>query len=152
MPIRPAQPSDHTQLVEMRLLLWPDSSPEEQHREVDAFLTPTTPAPLPTAILVSSNDEDAEALTGFLEVSLRSHADGCDTHPVGFIEGWLVRETLRGRGIGTALMRAAEDWARAHGCAEMASDALIDNQPSIDAHQSLGFEIVDRCVNFRKAL
>ena len=149
MPIRPARPSDHSQLVEMRLLLWPDSSLEEQRRELDALLTP---APLPAAILVSSNDEDAEALTGFLEVSLRSHADGCDTHPVGFIEGWFVREPLRSRGIGTALMRAAEDWARTQGCSEIASDALIDNQPSIDAHQALGFEIVDRCVNFRKAL
>jgi aminoglycoside 6'-N-acetyltransferase I len=34
----------------------------------------------------------------------------------------------------------------------MASDALIDNEPSIDAHEALGFEIVDRCVHFRKNL
>jgi aminoglycoside 6'-N-acetyltransferase I len=34
----------------------------------------------------------------------------------------------------------------------MASDALIDNEPSQGAHKALGFEIVDRCVRFRKNL
>ena len=48
-------------------------------------------------------------------------------------------------------MRAAEDWARAQGCVEMASDALIDNSESEKAHMALGFEVVDRCVHFRKA-
>jgi aminoglycoside 6'-N-acetyltransferase I len=153
MRIRHAQPSDRDQLTEMRTLLWPESSIEEQRCEVEALMAPASPASLPTTVLVSlPADADDRALTGFLEVSLRSHADGCDTHPVGFIEGWFIREPLRGRGIGAALMRAAEDWARAQGCSEIASDALIDNQPSIDAHQSLGFEVVDRCVNLRKAL
>jgi aminoglycoside 6'-N-acetyltransferase I len=34
----------------------------------------------------------------------------------------------------------------------MASDTWIDDETSIDAHQALGFEIVDRCVHFRKPL
>jgi len=49
-------------------------------------------------------------------------------------------------------MRSAEDWARAHGAREMASDALINNDRSQRAHAALGFEVVDRCVHFRKAL
>jgi aminoglycoside 6'-N-acetyltransferase I len=32
----------------------------------------------------------------------------------------------------------------------MASDALIDNDGSQPAHEALGFEVVDRCVHFRK--
>lgn len=65
-------------------------------------------------------------MTGFLEVGLRSHADGCDpAQPVGFVEGWFVEEACRNRGIGRALMRAAEDWARGQGCVEMASDTRI---------------------------
>ena len=92
-------------------------------------------------------------MTGFLEVGLRSHADGCDTRqPVGFVEGWFVREEHRGQGVGRELMHAAEEWARAQGCLEMASDALIDNAGSEGAHTALGFEIVDRCIHFRKAL
>jgi len=34
----------------------------------------------------------------------------------------------------------------------MASDALIDNDGSQRAHGALGFEVVDRCVHFRKQL
>ncbi|MGA8670742.1 MAG: GNAT family N-acetyltransferase [Terracidiphilus sp.] len=90
---------------------------------------------------------------GFLQVGLRSHADGCDTsRPVGFIEGWLVRDRFRGQGIGSALVRAAEDWSRERGCLEMASDALIENEESQRAHEALGFDVVDRCVHFRKRL
>ena len=35
-------------------------------------------------------------LAGFLEVDLRSHADGCNpSRPVGYIEGWYVAENHR---------------------------------------------------------
>ena len=49
-------------------------------------------------------------------------------------------------------MRAAEDWSRERGCLEMASDALIENEESQRAHEALGFDVVDRCVHFRKRL
>ena len=92
-------------------------------------------------------------MVGFLEVGMRSHADGCDpSRAVGFVEGWFVQEGLRNRGVGKELMLAAEEWARAQGCLEMASDALIDNHLSHRAHEALGFEVVDRCVHFRKGL
>ena len=95
----------------------------------------------------------AHLVVGFIEVGLRSHADGCDPkQPVGFIEGWFVEPSHRGRGIGRALMRAAEDWALEHGCIELGSDTWIDREGSIEAHRALGFEIVDRCVNFRKRI
>jgi len=135
----------------MRVLLWPEASLEEHAAEIDYALRVGMKGPLPLAILVAVDDQGA--LVGFLEVGLRSHADGCDpSHPVGFVEGWFVQEALRNRGVGKQLMRAAEDWARAQGCLEMASDALIDNKVSERAHQALGFDIVDRCVHFRKRL
>ena len=71
---------------------------------------------------------------------------------VGFVEGWFVDGAFRKQGIGAALMRAAEDWSRKQGCREIASDTWIDDEMSIDAHQALGFEVVDRCVHFRKPL
>jgi len=49
-------------------------------------------------------------------------------------------------------MLFAENWAREQGCIEMASDALIDNRLSHRAHASMGFEVVDRCVHFKKKL
>jgi aminoglycoside 6'-N-acetyltransferase I len=149
--VRRAQFSDQYQLAAMRHLLWPDAMPEEHRREIDSILRSGKYGTLPMAIFVSQN-EDA-ALIGFLEVGLRSHADGCDTaHPVGFVEGWFVREAFRKQGIGRALMRAAEDWTRSQGCLEIASDTWIDDEMSIDAHQTIGFEVVDRCVHFRKLL
>jgi aminoglycoside 6'-N-acetyltransferase I len=149
--IRQAQLSDQHQLAAMRHLLWPDATPEEHRREIDSILHSGKYGTLPMSILVSQSDD--ATLTGFIEVGLRSHADGCDTaHPAGFVEGWFVHDAFRKQGIGRALMRAAEDWARSQGCLEIASDTWIDDEISIDAHQALGFEVVDRCVHFRKLL
>jgi GNAT superfamily N-acetyltransferase len=99
---------------------------EEHLKELDSALSLGMTSTLPMAILVA-HDEDG-ALIGFLEVGMRSHADGCNpARPVGFVEGWFVQETFRNRGVGRELMRVAEEWARAHGCLEMASDTWIDN-------------------------
>ena len=174
--IRAARPSDLDELVEMRSLLWPDGPREEHRRETETFLAGAPVCTTPHTVFVAEsvaltaapgsgeshpadeavtgrNSATGPVLAAFLEVDLRSHADGCDPlHPVGFIEGWFVRETSRKRGIGGQLVRAAEDWARAQGCREMASDTWIDEQVSERAHQALGFEVVDRCIHFRKSL
>jgi len=47
---------------------------------------------------------------------------------------------------------AAEDWARAQGCREMASDTWLDNTLSQQAHARLGYAEVERLVHFRKTL
>lgn len=149
--IRVAEPKDWTALAVMRALLWPESSYEEHRAELEMGPLALCQPDFPMEWLVAE-DESGE-LIGFLEVGLRSHADGCDTrHPVGYVEGWFVREEHRRKGIGKALLRAAEDWARARGSGEMASDALVDNALSQTAHAALGFEITDRCVLFRKKL
>jgi aminoglycoside 6'-N-acetyltransferase I len=149
--VRPALDSDRSALAQMRSLLWPDAGAEEHSRELDTILSHRVMGTLPMMILVSE-DENGE-LIGFLEVGMRSHADGCNpARPVGFVEGWFVQEQFRNRGLGAELMHSAEDWARAQGCLEMASDALIDNEESLRAHKALGFDVVDRCVHFRKGL
>ena len=154
--VRLARRADRTELAAMRAALWPDSSVEDHLREIDEALRTGVSGALPAAILVSVDNASLDnngALTGFLEAGLRSHADGCDpARPVGYVEGWFVREEFRNSGVGRDLMRAAEEWARSHGCREMASDALIDNIGSQRAHEALGFEVVDRCVHFRKPL
>jgi aminoglycoside 6'-N-acetyltransferase I len=54
--------------------------------------------------------------------------------------------------VGGALVRAAEAWSRARGCAEMASDTEVENARSAAAHRALGFEEVGRVLLFRKSL
>jgi aminoglycoside 6'-N-acetyltransferase I len=149
--IRLAELSDIPQLSRLREALWPESSAEEHAGELAQIVAGKIPAILPMVIFVAA--APAGALLGFLEVGMRSHADGCDwSHAVGYVEGWFVLENARRRGIGAALLRAAEDWSRAQGCKEIASDTQIDNGVSQSAHRALGFEVAERAVLFRKAL
>ncbi len=149
--IRPATPSDLDRLAQLCHALWPEGPVAEHAHELVPKLTGQSPSSLPLTLLVA--ESPGRQVIGFAEVGLRSHADGCDdAHPVGYLEGWYVEPAFRRQGIGRALLAAAEDWARSHGCREMASDALIDNRISQQAHETLGFQVVDRCVHYRKPL
>lgn len=92
------------------------------------------------------------ALAGFVSLSLRTWAEGCEGTPVPYVEGWFVAPALRGRGIGRALMQAAEEWARTRGFREIGSDADLDNLAAIAAHGRLGFVRTTRLQFFRKEL
>lgn len=149
--IRSAGPEDSGELARMCHLLWPDES-LERHAEAIAPLLAGRPRGNLPAVVFVAQDQDG-SLIGFIEVSLRSHADGCDpSHPVGFIEGWYVKPVFRGMRIGAKLLREAERWASEAGCHEMASDTWVDNLDSQRVHEALGFEVVDRCVHYRKLL
>ena len=91
-------------------------------------------------------------MAGFLEASIRSHVEDCDTENVGYLEGWYVDEPHRQMGIGGGLVKAAEDWARNKGCNEMASDAEVGNTVSLEAHAKLGYTETSRLVHLRKEL
>jgi aminoglycoside 6'-N-acetyltransferase I len=148
--IRAALASDLEAVTRLCVALWPEGTVAEHEEHAAAILSGSPPSTLPLALIVAEIGSD---VVGFIEVGLRSHADGCDTRcPVGFIEGWYVDPFHRGRALGRALMTAAEAWARSHGARELASDTWADNEPSQRAHIALGFEIVDRCVNFRKSI
>jgi aminoglycoside 6'-N-acetyltransferase I len=149
--IRPARPADRDPLARLRHALWPESSAEDHANELALILAGKAPGTLPAIIFVAESSD--ARLLGFLEAGLRSHADGCNTsHPVGYVEGWYVVESNRRLGIGTALVRIAEDWARAQGCTEMASDTQIENLLSQQAHAALGFQIAERSILYRKRL
>jgi aminoglycoside 6'-N-acetyltransferase I len=149
--IRAARREDLAALGEMMAALWPEGPCAEHESEAAVLLETGNCGTLPGAILVA-HDEGGSIL-GFLQIGLRSHVDGCDVaNAVGFIEGWFVRPEVRGQGVGRSLVEAGEAWARAQGCVEMGSDALIDNLQSQNAHRALGFTEVDRCVHFRKRI
>lgn len=150
--VRPVERGDVEAVARLRAALWPDAPEDDLAHEVVDLVDGRPRSTLPVTTLVAVDDARGEVL-GFADVGLRSHADGCDpVRPVGFLEGWFVREDARRRGVGRALVAAAEAWARAQGAREMASDTWVDNEASVRAHLALGFEVVDRCVNFRKPL
>lgn len=92
------------------------------------------------------------SVCGFVEAGSRPYVDGCNTSPVGYIESWYVEPDVRRSGYGRALIEAAESWARGKEYTELASDALLDNTVSYEAHLRSGFSVVDRVVQFRKAI
>lgn len=130
----------------MRCALWPEDTPEGHQSGMAAWLARSD------AVVIVAERLDGTGLAGFAEVGSRSHADGCDTSPVAYLEGWYVDEDARRRGVGKALIRAAEEWARQQGYREFASDARLDDTTSHLAHRALGFIEVERAVLYRKLL
>ena len=143
--IRGARPEDRPDWLRMRRALWDDCPEEQQVREIEEILGGDTEE----VFFAERPDGD---LCGFLEAALRSRADGCDSTPVGYIEGWYVDPDLRLQGVGKALVEAAEAWARSRGCLQMASDAELWNTVSHQAHGALGYQEAARLVLFKKDL
>lgn len=137
----------------MRAALWPDQGHASLAADVERYFSSPSRGlgAMPEAVFVAATAE-AHGLVGFAEASRRAYAEGCETSPVGFLEGWFVTQEWRRQGVGRALVAACEAWARGLGCREFASDALADNQVSAVAHAALGFEEVEVIRCFRKAM
>jgi aminoglycoside 6'-N-acetyltransferase I len=146
MHVRRVNSADDAEWLRMRDALWPGLAATHHRREMVGYLGDE----VTHAVFVLDRGEGR--LGGFLEASTRAAADGCETSPVGYIEGWYIDPDLRQSGWGGALMAAAEDWARACGYAEMASDCVIENVVSFRAHTALGYRETERLVHFRKPL
>jgi len=107
--IRTATLADCHQLSYVREGLWQESSAHQHAIELTSLVTEKKNGTMPLVVFVA--EAVSGLLVGFLEEGLRSQADGCDPkHPVGFVEGWFVSESQRGKGIGALLLAAAEDW------------------------------------------
>jgi aminoglycoside 6'-N-acetyltransferase I len=145
--IRRVTADDAAAWLRMREALWPDESGSHA-REVEDFLAGRLKMPL--AVLLAVNDSGTPL--GFVELSIRAYAEDCVTDRVAYLEGWYVVPDARRRGIGAALVKAAEDWGRAQGCTEFGSDALLDNDVSAAAHRALGFDETVQIRCFKKNL
>jgi aminoglycoside 6'-N-acetyltransferase I len=143
--IRPRIAADDPEWARMRCALWPDLATLACPGDMAAWLRRVD-----TAVIVAARA--GGGLCGFAEVGSRSIADGCDSTPVAYLEGWYVDSDSRRQGVGAALVRAAMAWAQTHGYRELASDAELGNLDSQRAHAALGFVEVGRAVLFVKPL
>lgn len=138
--IRSLSPADYSDWKRMRKALWPDADDIEHEMEMIAISSGgTLEEEIGWQVLMA---EDEGELVGFIECSLRQTLAGCSTSPVGYIEGWYVDIDRRMRGIGKALMTAAEEWARAIGCLNMGSDVEFGNEISQKAHLKTGYQVI----------
>ena len=138
---------DQSGWLDLRLALWPDATADE-HRGYMAISLAQ-----PERFLQLMIYDAQRQPIGFIEGSLRGdYVNGTESSPVGFVEGVYVVPAWRRKGIARLLFAAIGDWARARGCRELASDALIDNEVSQRAHLSLGFRETERVVYFAKPL
>jgi aminoglycoside 6'-N-acetyltransferase I len=143
--IRPLAPSDRDEWLRMRLALWPEDGPEALLAEMDQIAAD----PLQPVFVA---ERVGGRLAGFVEAGIRSYGEGCETAPVGYIEGWYVDEDLRRGGLGGQLLGAVEEWARSRDLKEIGSDTWLWNEASIRAHEALGYHETERLVHFRKSL
>jgi aminoglycoside 6'-N-acetyltransferase I len=146
--IRSAVPADAAEWVRMREALWPEYEPVWHAAEVEKYFAGQLTMPL--EVLVAADEQGRHV--GFAELSIRPYAEGCLTDRVAFLEGWYVEPGARGRGIGRALVAAAERWAERQGCTEFGSDAVLDNTDSAKAHAAVGFEETGQIRCFKKAV
>lgn len=146
--IRPVTRDDASVWARLRFALWPEATHAEHARDVERFFAGQSHEPL--AVLLAR--DAAGTPLGFAELSIRNVAEGCETDRVAYLEGWYVEPEARRQGVGRALVSAAEEWGRAQGCTEFASDTQIENTASAAAHAALGFEETERLRCFRKKL
>jgi aminoglycoside 6'-N-acetyltransferase I len=133
--------------LEMRLALWPDATADE-HRGYMAISLAQ-----PERFLQLMMYDEQQQPIGFIEGSIRGdYVNGTETSPAGFVEGVYVAPAWRRKGIARQLFAAIGDWARARGCRELASDALLENEASQRAHRALGFQETERVVYFSRKL
>jgi aminoglycoside 6'-N-acetyltransferase I len=147
MLVRPATPEDSAPWLKMRQALWPEGASDHPF-EIASYFAGRLRMPLQVLLAF----DDAGLPVGFVELSIRPYAEGCDTDSVAYLEGWYVAPEARVQGVGRSLIQAAERWAREEGCSEFASDALVDNEIGAAAHRALGFTEVVQIRCFKKPL
>jgi len=149
--IRLIAPEDRDEWLRMRTALWPTDP--DLVKQMDEIYAGTS---MVKGVFVKERAEGGApgpaALGGFIEIGERTYAEGCETSPVAFIEGWYVDGDLRNQGVGRALVKAAEKWAKRRGYTEMGSDLVLGNDISLNAHLALGFKEVERLVALAKRL
>lgn len=145
MPVRPARLSDIPVWAAMRARLWPDADAKDLAEELPAMLRDDR---LWNFVLL----DDADGVTGFAEVQLRTMFDGCPVAPYPHVEGIWVDASRRRTGGAGALLAAIEERARRGGYNRIGSDVELDNLGSQAWHEACGFTEEARSILYSKPL
>ena len=144
MTIRKAAPAEALTLARLACEMW-GGTPDER---IDEFSSLTQSAEAACFLAYAGNTP-----VGFAQCQLRhDYVEGCETSPVGFLEGIYVDPAYQHQGIARQLVASCEDWARSLGCTEFGSDCELDNTESLAFHLAIGFKEAGRTIWFNKKL
>jgi aminoglycoside 6'-N-acetyltransferase I len=133
--------------VRLRQCLWPDETADEHRHYATSLLNRPE-----DAIGYLACDGDGSTVA-FVEATVRrDYVNGCESSPVGFLEGLYVEPHYRKRGLARRLCSLVEGWAKDMGCTEFASDVLLQNEAGQKVHKALGFIESERVVFFVKQI
>ena len=133
------------QLAALLRLLWPEQTEHELAEMALEYIQSEQ-----SAVFA---EEANDSLVGVALCSIRTdYVEGCDTSPVGYLEGVFVTDGFRHQGIAKKLVSECEQWAREKGCSEFASDCELTNTASQSFHESIGFHEENRIVCYKKML
>ena len=144
--VRMPEQDDQAEWLRLRRAHWPDCSPEQHELDMGTVLADADRA----AVFVSPAEHSR--LAGFVEVALRAWYEGCPGSPVAYVEALYVAPEERNRGVGMALMRAAEAWAASRGCRAIVAHARLEDDVGRALHARLGYEDAGVRVRLRKGL
>ncbi len=133
------------EMVPLIMQLWPDNTMEEAENILREYICSEE-----TEVFTQVMNE---RYVGVALCALRhGYVEGCDTSPVGYLEGIVVEESYRKKGVANSLCKECEDWARGKGCIEFASDCEWTNDISLQFHLKIGFKEENRIICFRKKI
>ena len=140
--IRPAKLSDLSALPDLATQLGYPSTPESIRPRLEDLLSRTDG----NVILVAELDG---RVVGWAHAHIyRLLVDDPEVE----IGGLVVDESVRGQGVGEALMHAAEDWARERGCASVYLRSNTIRTRAHEFYKRIGYEIVKSQYALRKKL
>jgi GNAT superfamily N-acetyltransferase len=141
-PIRPATLGDVAELVDLNDQLGYPTRELELSERLAPILDSRE-----DAVLVALGER--EQLIGWIHVAIER---GLEASHVAGLRGLVVDEAHRSGGVGRALLRAAESWARAHGCTVVTVRSRVARERAHRFYQREGYARVKTSHVFCKPL
>lgn len=114
--------------------IYPQQSSDHLARTVDAHLSPDTPL-----WWVEQSPEASEVITPIGCLWIGNAIDQGSGHRQAYILLLYVAPPHRRRGIATALLQRAHQWASQRGDAQISLQVFHDNQPALSLYRKLGY-------------
>ena len=140
--VRPMTPDDLESVARLATQLGYPSTPEQVARRFGAIRA------APDSHVAVAVDESG-AVVGWIHVYGNRLLE---SEPDAEIGGLVVDESVRGRGVGTVLVAAAEAWARERGYPVVSVRSNIVRKEAHEFYQERGYGVVKTQIKFRKTI